>query len=202
MKLLKYTQGSPEWLAMRRNCIGASDAPIIMGVSPYRTREQLMHDKVYGTSIKMSASMSYGKQMEPELLRCCELWTSGTPMFPGKVYAHDLREWMIASIDVSNIDVTQIFETKCANKVDHAIAVSGEIPPKYYPQLQHQIAVTGLDGSYYFSYHQGEGKLNWCPKNEEYIEVMLQKELEFYQEMIEMKRKHIESIENDEAVGW
>ncbi len=202
MKLLDFAQGSQEWLSMRRNCIGASDAPVIMGVSPYRTREQLMNDKVYGTSQKNNAAMIYGKKMEPELLRCCELWMSDTPMFPGKVYAHDVHSWMIASIDVSNLDVTMIFETKCANKVDHEIAVSGNIPPKYYPQVQHQIKVLELPGAYYFSYHKGEGKLIYSRRDDAYIEDMFQKELAFYEEMMEMKHKLLESNEMTAAVGW
>ncbi len=202
MRRLDYKQNTPEWLAMRRNCIGASDAPIIMGLSPYKTREQLLHEKVYGTSKPMTASMQYGKDMEPELLRCCELFSSGNPVFPGGVYAHDERAWQIASIDGVNLDLTQIYEVKAANKIDHEIAKEFKIPPKYYPQLQHQISVTGLKGSYYFSYHKGEGKLNWCPRDDVFIEEMLKQELAFYKEMQEMHRDAIESSQIKEVIGW
>ncbi len=68
MKPLNFQQNTPEWLAMRRNCIGASDAPIIMGLSPYKKRDQLLEEKVYGKNTAMSASMQYGKDMEPTLL--------------------------------------------------------------------------------------------------------------------------------------
>lgn len=37
-------QGSAEWLAHRRQFFNASDAPAMMGCSPYKTRDQLLHE--------------------------------------------------------------------------------------------------------------------------------------------------------------
>ena len=202
MRKLDYEQTTPEWLSMRRNCIGASDAPIIMGLSPYKTREQLLHEKVYGNNTPMTASMQYGKDMEPYLLECCSSFSSGKPVFPGGVYAHDEREWQIASIDGVSLDLSEIYEVKAANKADHAIACDFKIPPKYYPQLQHQISVMELKGSFYFSYHKGEGKLNWCPRDDAFIAEMLKLEMAFYEEMCEARRNALESTEIREVIGW
>ena len=64
---LKYEQGSPEWLAMRRTKIGASDAPIIMGVSPWTTPLQLWEQKVLGTSRAKTFFMQEGIDWEPKI---------------------------------------------------------------------------------------------------------------------------------------
>ena len=42
-------QGSPEWLTYRRTHIMASDAPILMLESPYKTVRDLYLEKTYGT---------------------------------------------------------------------------------------------------------------------------------------------------------
>ena len=53
-------QQTDEWLEMRRNKIGASDAPIIMEVSPYKKPNQLMEDKLTGAVMAKSQAMQRG----------------------------------------------------------------------------------------------------------------------------------------------
>ncbi len=49
MQTINLIQGSPEWHAHRRNHFNASDAPAMMGVSPHKTRNQLI--KEYATGL-------------------------------------------------------------------------------------------------------------------------------------------------------
>ncbi len=44
MDLHTLRQGSPEWHAHRAHHFNASDAPAMLGVSPYKTRQQLLHE--------------------------------------------------------------------------------------------------------------------------------------------------------------
>ena len=39
-------QGSEEWLKLRKNYLGASDAAVVLGISPFQTRYQLWQDKL------------------------------------------------------------------------------------------------------------------------------------------------------------
>jgi predicted phage-related endonuclease len=58
------------------------------------------------------------------------------------------------------------------------------VPPKYLPQLQHQLAVTGLDMIYYYSY---DGQNNACievQRDQEYIDKLIEEELKFYKCMV------------------
>ncbi len=48
MKIVNLIQGTPEWHAHRAQHFNASDAPAMMGVSQYKTRNQLMHELATG----------------------------------------------------------------------------------------------------------------------------------------------------------
>lgn len=54
MKQHNLIQGSPEWLAHRATCWNASDAPAMMGQSPYKSREQLIKEVVTGLTEDVS----------------------------------------------------------------------------------------------------------------------------------------------------
>ena len=55
MKVHELLQGSPEWLAYRREHFNASDAPAMMGCSPYKTREQLLRELHTGLAGEVDA---------------------------------------------------------------------------------------------------------------------------------------------------
>lgn len=55
MKQIELKQGSQEWLAHRANHFNASDAPAMMGVSSYKTRNQLMHELHTGLPEEVNA---------------------------------------------------------------------------------------------------------------------------------------------------
>jgi len=44
--MIHLTQQTPQWHEMRKSMIGASDAPVIMGVSPWKTQHQLWLEKL------------------------------------------------------------------------------------------------------------------------------------------------------------
>ena len=50
MKIHDLIQGSPEWLAYRAQHFNASDAPAMMGCSPYKTRAQLLREMHTGVT--------------------------------------------------------------------------------------------------------------------------------------------------------
>lgn len=53
MKIHELTQGSPEWLSYRRQHFNASDAPAMMGCSPYKTRTELLHEMATGLNAEV-----------------------------------------------------------------------------------------------------------------------------------------------------
>jgi predicted phage-related endonuclease len=55
VKIHDLIQGSPEWLAYRAQHFNASDAPAMMGVSPYKTRAELLRELHTGVAPEADA---------------------------------------------------------------------------------------------------------------------------------------------------
>ena len=55
MKIHQLTQGSQEWLAYRATHFNASDAPAMMGCSPYKTRAELLREMHTGVAADVDA---------------------------------------------------------------------------------------------------------------------------------------------------
>ena len=178
MKIVSIKQGSDEWLKFRRCHIGASDAPIIMGMSPWCSPVKLWEQKVFETEQIENKFMQRGKELEPLALKAFE-FENDICMFP-MVAIHDKIDWMTSSFDGVTLEKDKILEIKCPGKKDHAIALEGKIPPKYYPQLQHQIEVSGLEFSYYYSFDGKNGICLQVLRDQEFIGKMLEKEHEFW----------------------
>ena len=51
----KIKQGTPDWHAFRASHFSASDAPAMMGVSPHKTRSELLREKATGEVRPVSA---------------------------------------------------------------------------------------------------------------------------------------------------
>ncbi len=158
MKFIDLAQNTPEWLEFRRDKIGASDAPIILGVSPFQTPYQLYLNKVEHMEKKQNRAMKRGHKLEAEARKSFEemymmLYMDQVTVVPYVVQS-DAYSWMIASLDGLDLEKNVLVEIKCPGPKDHQIALDGKIPDHYIPQLQHQLFVTGFDKMYYFSYRK------------------------------------------------
>ena len=175
-------QNTPEWLELRKNMIGASDAPIIMGDSPWKTPFQLWEEKL---SLKkppeMNAAMQRGHELEP-IARQAYIDYTGNYIEP-KVVFSETHHWMMASLDGLSIDGNLIVEIKCPGKKDHEIAKKGEVPKKYWAQLQHQLATINSNILHYFSYLDGDVALVTVEADEKYIKQLMKKEVDFWNKM-------------------
>jgi putative phage-type endonuclease len=177
-KVIHLEQNTPEWLKFRQEKIGASDAPIILGVSPWKNTYQLWNEKVHGKENFESQAMKRGKDLEESARSCFEQYTNS--LIKPQVVESIQNPWMIASLDGIDISGQFIVEIKCPGYKDHSLAKEGKIPEKYIPQLQHQLAVIGLKEGYYFSYDGQDGHIVPFERDESYIENLIEKESDFY----------------------
>ncbi|MBQ1761914.1 MAG: YqaJ viral recombinase family protein, partial [Aquincola sp.] len=60
MQTHTLVQGTPEWHQHRANYFNASDAPAMMGCSPYKTRQQLLHERATGITPDVDAATQRG----------------------------------------------------------------------------------------------------------------------------------------------
>ncbi len=173
-------QNTPEWLEMRRKMIGASDAPVIMGVSPWKTPGQLWKEKLFpGYDKEPNAYMKRGLLLEDKAREFFKSKT-GITVQP-EVAFHKSIPWMMASLDGIDDQRKSIVEIKCPGNVDHSTALGGRIPEKYFPQIQHQLAVCDLDMAYYVSFDGADGCVLTVVRNQAYIDQLIAKEERFWE---------------------
>jgi putative phage-type endonuclease len=179
MQIVNVIQGSPEWKAFRRSHICASDAIVILGRSPWKSLQDLYEEKVFGFEQEENPYMSRGKELEPLALESFEKET-GLAMFP-LVFKHDLIQWMAVSYDGITIQRDAIVEIKCPGRKDHEYAVSKKrIPPKYQPQIQHQMSIADLNFAYYYSFNGEQGVIIEVKRDQDLIDLLLEKEQAFW----------------------
>lgn len=89
-----------------------------------------------------------------------------------------------ASLDGYNSNDRIILEIKCPGEKDHELALSGKVPEKYYPQLQHQLLVTvQADEVHYWSFMETSTALVVVRRDREY-QARLETELTKFWELV------------------
>ena len=142
MKTIDLQQGSPEWLAHRRTTRNASDAPAMMGASPYVTRAQLLRRIATGIEAEIDdatqARFDKGHEVEPALRALAESLID-EDLYPITGVSDD--GYLGASFDGVTLGEDLIFEAKQANASKIECIERGEVPHQDYFQLVHQFAV-------------------------------------------------------------
>lgn len=178
MRLVHLKQGTEAWLRWRRSKIMASEASTIMEMNDWKTPLDLYQEKILEVEQDQTSYMARGKELEPFALEAFEE-ENGLSMFP-VVVQHESIDWMAASLDGMSIDQSAIVEIKCPGKKDHSAALKGDVPKKYFAQIQHQMYVTGLDFAYYYSFDGNKGVTLKVSRDEEFLKILLEKERAFW----------------------
>lgn len=169
-----------EWHNWRKAGLGASDAPIVMGVSPWKTRLKLWQEKTSQAVIESDNTWATerGNALEPMARADYEL-RYGLDM-PVVLAVHEDYSYLRASLDGYNAETKTVLEIKCPGADDHESAKAGIVPKKYYPQLQHQLLVTGADRVHYYSFDGIKGEMVEVLPNHDYISVLLDELIAFW----------------------
>ena len=176
---MSFEQNTNEWLSWRRGGIGASDAPVIMGLSPWQKAHDLLRIKTGQAEERpANGAMQRGKTLEPLARRA---YVSHTSIEVEPVCVQSLLyPWMRASLDGLSADSRHVVEIKCPGEKDHQLADSGFVPEKYYAQLQHILAVTGLAEISYWSFRFDHTVLLKIKRDEIFITGLVEKEAAFW----------------------
>jgi len=175
MKKIELEQGSLEWKEYRRKRIGASEAAVVLGISPWKTPYQLWEEKISGAETAVNAAMQIGSDNEPVARNLFnERWEMN--MQPA-VYEAD-NGWQMASLD--GIDGDFILEIKCGGARLFVAANNGEIPEYYMAQMQHQMMVTDIKKAFYCCFYEGEITVCTVDRDDKFIAKLHKAEEEFY----------------------
>jgi len=172
-------QGSKEWLELRKTKITGTDAAVILGISPWKTPFTLWEQK---RGIRppdtVTPHMQRGSYLEPIALKAYETKTK-VQMLPSVVISKK-HSWMMGSLDGINFERDLILEIKCGEKV-YAEAKKGNIPDYYISQMQHNMSCANVDMSHFLCWlPDNDGILMEVPRDNKYIENLIEKELAFY----------------------
>jgi putative phage-type endonuclease len=178
--IVELQQSTTEWREWRHNGIGASDASTIMGENRFKSAAQLLNEKRGpAQDYVQNAAMARGTELEPEARR---LYIAKTGREVRPVCLQSTRyDWLRASLDGFAINCDAVVEIKCGQSAYRTAAQTGSVPDYYYGQIQHILAVTGLDSLDFWCYWPGcPSILIPVPRDPAYIERLLNRELEFW----------------------
>jgi len=180
-RIERLHQNTPEWHDWRRQGIGASDAPVIMGETPFKTPKALWSMKTGRIQEDPAGPAARrGREMERSARRAYEQRT-GIQMEP-LCMVHEGFEWMRASLDGLTFDGATLLEIKCPLSLrDRASAQEGRIPSHYHAQLQHQLEVSRAERAHYWSFHGTDGILIEIRPDREYAKRLIESEAAFWQ---------------------
>lgn len=172
MKFVQVTHGTrEEWLQWRQNGVGSSDVPVVMGVSRFKTYNQLLAEKinpVAGEDQSNAFIKDRGNKIEIAVRKLYE--EKMNMLFPAMSCQSIEYPFSLATLDgieeghnlfieiklLSSVKPGTIKETEGMKKWN--AAKDGRIPEDYYPQIQHQLSVTGVPACVFLGLKETRGK--------------------------------------------
>jgi len=161
------------WHEWRGQGLGASDAPVVMGVSPWKTRFQLYEEKAGLVALDKTGNWATkrGNELEPKARADYEF--RNNLVMPVAFVQHKDHPFIRASLDGFNEEESIVLEIKCPGKEDHQTAYDGKVPEKYWPQVQHQLLASGARELHYYSFDGERGVIVVVRPDKEYCELLL-----------------------------
>jgi putative phage-type endonuclease len=154
LKLVKTNDLSrDEWLSIRKNGIGSSDAGTAVGLNPYQSQLELWMIKTGrdGGLPKIdpndeTSPMYWGTLLEPIVAAHYTRHTGNRVRKINAVLQHPDpdKAWMLANIDREVIGASDVQILECKTAGEHGAKLWKDGVPEYVQcQVQHQLAVTG-----------------------------------------------------------
>jgi putative phage-type endonuclease len=180
---MNLTQDSQEWKKWRHNGISATDAPIIMGENPWKTSTELLSKKINPPQDEfINDAMRRGMLLEPIARKLYnEKYNKNVRPVCLQSNTYD---WLKASLDGLSFDKSSVVEIKCGESVYKNVSNYKKVPDYYYGQLQHVLAITGLDSIDFFCYLPDKPTLILkIDSNPSYISKLIDEEFKFWKKV-------------------
>ena len=185
-KELNYQQ----WLEVRKQGIGSSDAATACGLNPYMSMLELWMIKTGRVQQNIQdessghAPLYWGKQLEPLVAEFYSMQTNNKVKRVNAVLQHPDpdKAFMLANLDYAVVgsQEVQILECKTAGEYGAKLWRDG-VPLYVLCQVQHQLAVTGKQAAHICVLLCGhETKIYKVTRNEQLIEQIIHAERTFW----------------------
>lgn len=185
--LVKTTDISHEqWLDYRKTGIGGSDAAVVCGLNPYKSKIELWADKTGRLPDKEdNEAMRTGRDLEEYVAkRFCEA-TGKKVRRRNAIFQHDKYDFITANVDREIVGENAGLECKTTSAFTKSDFENGEIPLYYYCQCCHYMNVMGYDRMYLAVLVLGQ-KFYWftIERNESECSALLEQEIGFWNSYI------------------
>lgn len=175
-----------EWLKLRKNGIGGSDASAILGLNPYATPLSVYRDKIgEGKEKDDNEAMRQGRDLEGYVAQRFAEDTGKRVRKCNRILRHPEYPWMLANIDRDIVKEDAGLECKTTSPYSKFNFEEGEINPHYYWQSMHYMAVTGAEKWYVAIMVLGKAfHIFEIERNEDEIARLIEAEREFWEEHV------------------
>lgn len=172
-----------KWVELRNTGLGGSDAGVVMGVNPYKSRLTLWMEKTgqkEADDLSEVEAVQWGIRNEPNIAD----WFSdvtGKKLRKCGTLRSEQHPWLLANVDRMVVGENAGLEIKTAGVKQSGRWRGEEVPDEYYCQCQHYMLVTGCD-KWYIAVLIGGNKAIWkeIPRNESFIGELFNKEAGFW----------------------
>lgn len=181
-------QRSDAWHEWRKGKIGSSAAATIMDCNPFETKYDLWH-KLKGLSVEMpeTEAMKRGRVLEDEAREWYNnrhIPNNGPYTFVPACFQSEEYAFLIASLDGYCELCSTVMEIKCSDYY-YDQAKKDIVPDSVKWQIRHQQLCSNADFGVFVAYNGFEGLCIYCDRDENEIDQLLAKELEFYESLKE-----------------
>ena len=172
-----------EWLEDRQNGVGGSDVGAVLGLNKYKSTYTLWAEKtgLLHTEEVDNESMRIGRDLEDYVAKRFMEATGHTVVTSDYSFQSKVHPFMLANVDRLLTDEPCGLECKTASALTRYDFENGDIPPSYYCQCMHYMAVTGLKKWYIAILVMGKG-FYWfeIKRDEEEIKALIEAEEDFW----------------------
>lgn len=139
-----------EWLSLRRNYIGGSDAGAVVGLNPYKSAYTLWAEKT-GKIPEFDGNLitEVGSYLEDFVAKLFEKETGKKVRRKNRMLINEEYPFASANVDRTVVGENAILECKTTNSFPAMRKFkNGEYPESWYCQMTHYLAVGGYEKAY------------------------------------------------------
>ena len=172
-----------EWLALRKDYIGGSDAASVVGLNEYQSPNALWCEKTGITpAFEGNLRTEVGTFLEDFIAKKFEAETGKKVRRSNFTFINDQYPWAIADIDREIVGENAGLECKSTSDLNLRHYKNGDYPSRFYAQCVHYMAVKGYD-RYYLAVLIGNSdfKIFVIERDEQEINALMLGEASFYE---------------------
>lgn len=180
------TNGREEWLALRKQYIGGSDAAAVVGLNPFASPFSLWAEKTGNLpEFEGNLATEVGTYLEEFVAKKFEKETGKTVRRCNLSLVNDKYPWAIANVDRLVVGEDAGLEIKTTSELNMKRFKNGEYPDNYFCQCCHYLAVTGK-ARWYLAVLIGnrEFRTFTIDRDEDEIAALMQAEEKFWCEYV------------------